>query len=117
MSAPDPVFEDNDIELPSIGSDRIEPDPGGTTNALGRIGYRIEEALADLIDNSIDAGATSILIRFSLDAQSIRRVVVADNGRGMDEATLRSAMQVGAQLKHQTSDLGKYGLGLKAASF
>lgn len=43
--------------IPSIRSERIPPDPKGTSVALRRIDYSLEEALADVIDNSIDASA------------------------------------------------------------
>jgi hypothetical protein len=44
-------------------------------------------------------------------------MIVADDGEGMDEGLLREAMRFGVRLNHERTDLGKYGLGLKAASF
>ena len=44
-------------DLPAIGATRNEPDAEGLVTAISRMGYSIEEALADIIDNSIDARA------------------------------------------------------------
>lgn len=105
------------IDLPSVGSDKIDPDPGKVAQAFSRIGYRLEEALADLIDNSIDASANHILVRFLRDRHSLKRIVIADDGHGMKEKTLKEAMKFGSDIAHKESDLGKYGMGMKTASF
>lgn len=106
-------FED----LPTVGYEEAKPDAGGVAQAFARIGYQLEEALADLVDNSVDAGAGNILIRFYRDSNSIKRIVVVDDGRGMSPAEVRRAMQFGVRQRHKKSDLGKYGMGLKTASF
>jgi hypothetical protein len=103
--------------IPTIISTRNEPDPAGVTQAFARIGYRIEEAVADIVDNSVDASASVVLIRFFRNADSIERVVIADDGLGMTNDNIDHCMQFGAYLEHKESDLGKYGIGLKAASF
>ena len=104
-------------DLPVVDYEEILPNPKGELRALARIGYRLEEALADVIDNSIDAGAKAILVRFVHVGAAVKRVVIADDGAGMNQATLRNAMQVGADSNHATTDLGKYGTGMKTASF
>lgn len=104
------------VDIGTRGVESIPPDPERTKDAFSRIGYSFEEAISDLVDNSIDAGATDVLIRLLYDRKSIRRVFIVDNGRGMNEETLRSAMRFGSTLKHKKSDLGKYGIGLKSAS-
>jgi hypothetical protein len=101
----------------SIGINKNPPDAGGVAHALSRIGYKLEEALSDLIDNSIDAYAKSILIRFFRDDKKIHSVVIIDNGTGISEAKLSEAMKFGVRLDHKDQDLGKYGMGLKTASF
>ena len=106
-------FED----LPTIGYEEARPDAGGVAQALARIGYQLEEALADLIDNSIDAHAENILIRFYRDSATVRRIAVVDDGSGMSLSEMRRAMQFGVRQEHKKSDLGKYGMGLKTASF
>jgi hypothetical protein len=103
-------------ELKVVGEDRIEPHPGGVRNALARIGYKLPEALADLIDNSIDARAKRVLVRFFCTDDSIRRVAIVDDGQGMTAEELRNGMQFGAAIDHSRKDLGKFGMGLKSAS-
>lgn len=81
------------------------------------IGYNLESAIADIIDNSIAAGSKNVDIAFfPIDGAFIS---ILDNGQGMDSEALNSAMQYGS--KHPTDvrdakDLGRFGLGLKTAS-
>lgn len=95
----------------------ILPDAGGVFDAIARIGYEFEQAIADLVDNSIDAEATEVLIRFFYDSRSVYSVAVIDNGHGMDGARIDQAMAFGARTGRTDDDLGKYGMGLKSASF
>jgi hypothetical protein len=95
----------------------LEPDPQGMFQAVSRIGYQIQESLADLIDNSIDAEATKVLIRFFRDGDRLTDLAVVDNGNGMTSAELQEAMRFGSKNKKGSSELGKYGMGLKSASF
>ena len=104
------------VVLRAVGQEVTEPDPTGTAEAFSQSGYRIELAVADLIDNSVDAKARNVLVRFVTDGQAIQRIVVADDGRGMNEKELRRAMQYGARIERHTGDLGKYGVGMKSAS-
>jgi len=104
-------------QLPAVDTEESPPDPGGMIDALARIGYSLHDALADLIDNSVDASARNVLVRFVRDDQSIQRIVVADDGNGMSDSQLSRAMVFGVNLEHGRTDLGKYGVGLKTASF
>ena len=68
--------------------------------------------IAELIDNSIDAGATDIDVTISGDESGVvDGVVVADNGTGMNESTLYDSFTLGAQRTYSPSDIGKYGMG------
>lgn len=81
------------------------------------IGYSIEAAIADIIDNSIVANAARIDIDFFPIGQSY--ISILDDGHGMSEAELISAMQYGNRSPldiREESDLGRYGLGMKTAS-
>ena len=81
------------------------------------IGYSFETALADIIDNSIAAGATTIEIAFS--ATPSPYVSISDNGTGMSADQLFSAMRHGSRdpkAERRSDDLGRFGLGLKTAS-
>ena len=87
--------------------------------SLRDIGYSFETAVADLIDNSITAGATIIQIFGVLD-EGRARVAIVDNGCGMSHDELLEAMRPGSRSPledRERSDLGRFGLGLKTASF
>lgn len=95
------------------------PSAKNLIHALRDIGYSLETAIADVIDNSISANASTIniYIHFDLDNSYI---AIVDNGIGMDEPTLRNAMKLGSfdpLNARQEADLGRFGLGLKTASF
>jgi hypothetical protein len=85
--------------------------------SMRAVGYTLETAIADLIDNSITAGADQIDIRFRSDPEP--QLAVVDNGAGMDQDTLLNAMRLAGQppsRARSTTDLGRFGLGLKTAS-
>ena len=81
---------------------------------LGLVGYRTEQAVAELIDNSIDArlGGTEH-IDVSLDHQ-LGRITVSDDGSGMDLDGLRDALTIARETKGK-GNLGQFGLGMKSA--
>lgn len=83
------------------------------------LGYSLETAVADLIDNSISAGASEIKIFCDL-SEDTPILCVIDNGCGMAEEELIAAMRHGTsnpKSPRKTTDLGRFGLGLKTASF
>lgn len=87
--------------------------------ALRGLGYTTATALADILDNSIAAGAGLVDILFSW-ADAASTIAVIDNGSGMDEHELDLAMRLGQKSpldERTTQDLGRFGLGLKTASF
>ncbi|MCM8612431.1 ATP-binding protein [Accumulibacter sp.] len=87
--------------------------------ALRGLGYSTATALADLIDNSIAAGGNLVDIQFSWKG-SASTIAVLDNGEGMDEGELDLAMRLGEKSpldQRAAHDLGRFGLGLKTASF
>ncbi|MDT8333786.1 ATP-binding protein [Roseomonas gilardii] len=97
----------------------LPPSAASLLASLRDLGYSLETAVADLIDNSISAGATNIRIVCDI-ARSEPALVIADNGNGMTEELLIAAMRHGAthpSQKRASSDLGRFGLGLKTASF
>lgn len=98
-------------------SKRAPPDPAGLFDILARAGHRLPSAVADLVDNSISAGATTIDIKFPNPNDGGRWMCIRDNGRGMTPDELLNAMRVGNQRVYAGSDLGKFGYGLKGASW
>ena len=105
------------LSLEVKGTKTILPDAEGVFDAIARIGYEFEHAVADLVDNSIDAGAANVLVRFLYDRDAVYSVAVIDDGQGMDSARMDDAMAFGGRTGRSNADLGKYGMGLKAASF
>jgi hypothetical protein len=110
-SLPDSWYYD----VPTTGSNRLPPD-AGYAKALTNQGYGFEVAVADLVDNSLDADAEAVVVHFLRNAQRIVSLLVLDNGRGMDAVGLDSAMTVGRRRDYGDRSLGMYGTGLKAAS-
>ncbi|MEU0342700.1 ATP-binding protein [Streptomyces bobili] len=102
-------------DVPTTGSTHLPPD-AGYGRALTNQGYGFEVAVADLIDNSIDAQADKIVVHFLRDADRILTLLIIDNGKGMDEESLDAAMTVGRRRNYGDGALGMYGTGLKAAS-
>jgi hypothetical protein len=87
--------------------------------SLRGLGYSLPTALADLIDNSIAANSSEVAVHLEW-AGSQSWVRIVDNGDGMDDASLETGMRLGARdprAVRATSDLGRFGLGLKTASF
>lgn len=99
----------NTIDLPPYAPILME-----STRAIG---YSLESAIADVIDNSVAAGATTICVNFFPVDQEF--VYILDNGRGMNDDEITKAMQYGSKNpneKREINDLGRFGLGLKTAS-
>jgi len=93
----------------------VIPAAGRLMISLRDMGYEFATAVADLVDNSIEAGATHVAIDIEFEGEN-SWVRIADNGSGMSPAQLREAMRYGSSRKYGTDDLGKFGLGLKVAS-
>lgn len=87
--------------------------------SLRAFGYDLPTAIADLIDNSISAKARNVWLDFFWDGEQ-SHISVVDDGTGMDPEALVAAMRPGARSPlepRDESDLGRFGLGLKTASF
>lgn len=99
--------------------DLAPPQAASLVESLRAFGYELPTALADLVDNSITAGARKIWIDFHWDGEN-SAISVTDDGVGMTAKTLIAAMRPGSQnplLERDPNDLGRFGLGLKTASF
>lgn len=97
------------ISLPPYAPTLIE-----STRAIG---YTLESAIADIIDNSVSASASCVEIFFFPIGDSY--IAILDNGYGMNATELETAMRYGSQNpndKRAATDLGRFGLGLKTAS-
>lgn len=105
------MSKDMYVELPPRASTLIE--------SLRDMGYSLSTALADIIDNSITAGAKNINI-FADTHNGVPAIGVVDDGSGMTQDELLEAMRPGSCSPlaiRDLGDLGRFGLGLKTASF
>jgi hypothetical protein len=96
-----------------------EPNASALIESLRAFGYDLKTSIADLVDNSISADARNIYVDFYFDG-SASSVTVTDDGYGMTLEGLINAMRPGSfsplELR-EPEDLGRFGLGLKTASF
>ncbi len=93
----------------------FSPDPLALLESNRNLGYSIEEAVADLIDNSITADATNIII--TLDWNKGHPIfILSDNGNGMSEEKLIDSFKLGSLEQRNPKDLGRFGFGMKTAS-
>ena len=104
------------LELQVERVEELRPDDRKSALIFARLGYSVPEAIADLVDNCIDAKASKVLVRIVRTDEKIQRVIIADNGQGMADGTLLEAMRFGSRTEKSPHALGKYGIGLKAAS-
>ena len=98
----------------------VKPPAGSVVQSLRSIGYDLKSAIADIVDNSIAARSQEVEVLLDLDANNNPFLYILDNGLGMDHSTLIEAMTPGTSspsaTRHQ-EDLGRFGMGLKTASF
>lgn len=97
----------------------LPPSASSLSTSLRDIGYSLETAISDLVDNSIAASASEIEIFCDLTGDKPVCAII-DNGRGMDNNEIIQAMKHGSinpRMERLSDDLGRFGLGLKTASF
>jgi hypothetical protein len=101
-----------------IRYERVEPRAAMLIESMRDLGYSLKTALADIIDNAITADAQSIKI--FADTNNNCQLTIVDDGCGMDETEILAAMRPGSSspfIQRKSTDLGRFGLGLKTASF
>jgi len=106
-------------ENENIDFEIADPNPEYLIKSIAEQGYSLESSLADLIDNSISANANKVEILIKMDQEPFI-LFVADNGGGMSEEVLKANMQFPSKSpedKRNVFDLGRFGLGMKTASF
>jgi hypothetical protein len=94
---------------------KVPPNAARMVRGMGRLSYKFEQAIADLIDNSIAAGAQKIDVQLDQRIGGRIYVHVLDDGSGIAKDELPSALQYGAADRKDDSSLGVYGFGLKTA--
>jgi hypothetical protein len=98
----------------------LRPSAARLLESMRDIGYSFESALADIVDNSISAHARQIRIINDLDEAEEPYLAILDDGRGMSPDELTAAMRHGSRSPREVreaGDLGRFGLGMKTASF
>lgn len=98
--------------------DLVNPNISNFINSIRDIGYNFNIAVSDLLDNCLDAGARNIEIIGLIKPEMFLEIL--DDGCGMDNDELREAMRLAtknSKAKRAEDKLGKFGLGLKTASF
>jgi hypothetical protein len=96
-----------------------KPNPKSTINSYRSFGYNLSTAISDIIDNSISANANDIRLEFKWNGQD-SFISIFDNGTGMNKEELVLAMTPGSkdpEEERNEKDLGRFGMGLKTASF
>src|SRR3954449_11844292 len=93
-------------QIPTTGTIVLPPAPR-SLEALGR-NHTLEAALAELVDNSVDAGARHVLIRFVRDGDRLVRLLVIDDGTGMSNERIDVAMTVGGARTYDDGEIGRF---------
>lgn len=93
----------------------VTPSAARLLESLRDIGYDFATAIADVVDNSVSAGARRVDVVIQFDGPS-SRVFIADDGEGMSETALTEALRLGTRRDYFVDELGRFGLGLKTAS-
>lgn len=109
----------NKFDYSNIETTKAEPDASSMIETFRAIGYSIETAIADIIDNSITADAKNIWVDYVWHGPGTV-LSILDDGNGMNNEELIQAMRPGSKNPldiRDTDDLGRFGLGLKTASF
>jgi len=88
-----------------------DPNAGRLVESLRHLGYGNYEAIADIVDNAIDADARYVSIRVQ-QRNNQPYISIADRGTGMSKDVLDQAMRLGSlTARDLNSDLGKFGMG------
>ncbi len=93
----------------------VPPSAASLLPALRNVGYKFHTAVADLVDNSIDANASRVEITANFNSGD-PWLRIADDGIGMTSDTLTEALRLGSRSDRGPNSLGTFGLGLKTAS-
>jgi DNA topoisomerase VI subunit B len=93
----------------------LTPSAKRLISSMRDLGYEFTDAVAEIVDNSIQADANVIQVNLQFEGYE-SYLTVLDNGVGMTPAQIREAMRFGSIRDYKQVDLGKFGLGLKTSS-
>lgn len=100
-------------------AENARPNPKSTINSYRSFGYNLSTAIADIVDNSISANAGLVEVDYKWEGEK-SFIYIIDNGNGMNLEELIEAMTPGSKDPEEIrseNDLGRFGMGLKTASF
>lgn len=109
----------SNLDYSCVETTSAEPDASSMIETFRAIGYSLETAISDIIDNSIAANAKNIWIEYYWEGENTV-LSILDDGKGMTNEDLIQAMRPGSKNPldvREKNDLGRFGLGLKTASF
>ena len=98
----------------------VPPSAASLTESLRGLGYSLGDAVADIIDNAIAAKARQVWVDYAKGEKRGKWFLIRDDGVGMNEAEMVNALKLGSKspkVFREKTDLGRFGLGLKTASF
>ena len=107
------------LDYSNVETAKAEPDASSMIETFRAIGYSIDTAIADIIDNSITAEAKNIWVDYTWDGPNTV-LSILDDGNGMNNGELIQAMRPGSKnplVTRDNNDLGRFGLGMKTATF
>ena len=107
------------IDYDSLRTANAIPCAASMIETFRAIGYNIETAVADIIDNSISANAKNVWVTRHWHGDK-SFITIKDDGCGMNSQEIIDAMRPGSHSpleERSKTDLGRFGLGLKTASF
>jgi hypothetical protein len=113
---PDPIFNKSAEEILKLNGFTKNLPNIRFNESLRKIAYNTLSACADIADNSIDAGATEIILKIISKKSIIDSIIFADNGYGMGFDEADQALRLGSDSHKDHKDLGTFGCGLKTAS-
>lgn len=106
-----------------IGQDAsvIQTDPSAAriAHAIAAFPYDPLTATMDIVDNSVENGASGVSVSFNKKGKTIEQIVIADNGTGISKAIIDEVLRAGSRTEHlyRTTSLSRFGVGLKGAGF
>lgn len=112
------IIELSQAELTKLEAEDFSPEPSPLLESNRSLGYSLDEAISDLIDNSITAESTLIEVKIVWNS-GVPYLEILDNGKGMDQFDLVKAFKLGSKNPKEERnplDLGRFGFGMKTAS-
>lgn len=94
---------------------QVVPRARRTLTSLRNLGYDLRHAVADIVDNSVSANATTVDVSFHFDGMR-SWIRISDDGHGMSGDQLTEAFRYGSEREYTRTELGRFGFGLKSAS-